>query len=187
MRELRITLEAHRRFVGLVLPGHEIGVSIQKAIVWLTSSCTAYHQLIETMTANGIGTAASIAVRPWWMERGVNTPAQAQAYTQGIDQGTHPEIRYGAINAQTAEDLVKAGDAGRLLLQDPNAGRAGDDMQAVNESEHNRADNSIDHGAAIRLGERLLISRTGGMRRRGFVTLFGSHCHAASQRTLNLS
>ena len=108
------------------------------------------------MTANGIGTAASVAMRTWWMERGVSTPAQAQACMQGVDQGTHPEIRYGAIDAQIAEDLMNAGAASRLLLQDLNAGRADDDIQPDNERHHNRADGSVDHEAASRPCERLL-------------------------------
>ena len=153
MRELGITLEAHRRSAGLALPGHEIEGSIREAIIWLTSSCAAYHQLIEAMSAHGIRTASSITVRIWWMERGVNSPALAQAYMQGVGQGNHPERRYGAINARTAEDLMNAGGAGRLLLQDLNAGRADDGMRSGDGREHNRSDNSVDQEAAIRLGE----------------------------------
>ena len=90
------------------------------------------------------------------MEREIDSPIQARTYMQGISLGAQPESTYGNLVSQMAEDLLSAGCAGELLLQDLSIRPTGQDSQSGSERHNGPAGDSVDQEAASRLGERLL-------------------------------
>ena len=74
IRELRSALTVHRRRSGTRFYSPTLEPSVQEAILWLSSSCAGYHQLIETMTANVLMAALAAVPTPlavmvsmsWW-------------------------------------------------------------------------------------------------------------------------
>ena len=91
---------------------------IQECIVWLTSSRRGLEQLEDVLTTNAMGARASSAMHPWWIRHDVESPRQACAYVQGINQAAHPGEIYGELTTQVFEDLLQAGDASDLIMQD---------------------------------------------------------------------
>ena len=84
-------------------------IRIQECIAWLTCSRSGTEQAEQVLTANNVGTRASSAMHEWWTRHGVQSPAQAFAYIQGINQSAHPEQVYSNLSAQVVEDLIQAG------------------------------------------------------------------------------
>ena len=65
-----------------------------------------------------MGTRASSAMHEWWTRHGVHSPAQAFTHIRGINLSAHLEQVYGSLSAQVAEDLIQAGGASDLIMQD---------------------------------------------------------------------
>ena len=57
-------------------------------------------------------------MRDWWTRHYVESPRHACAYIQGINQSARPGEVYGQRSAQIIEDLIQAGGASDLIMQD---------------------------------------------------------------------
>ena len=96
----------------------DANMRIQECVIWLTSSHHGLCRLEAVLVINGVGARACNTMRPWWMRHEANSPSQARAYIQGINQTTQPEEIYGEFTIQITEDLCQAGDASDLIAQD---------------------------------------------------------------------
>ena len=119
---------------------------IQECIAWLTSSRRGTEQLEEVLTASAVGTRANSAMHDWWVRRDVESPSQACAYIQGINQAAHPGEIYGDLTAQVIEDLIQAGGASDLIMQD----------LTKEPSSQEEADRRFDEDLVSRIRDRLL-------------------------------
>ena len=119
---------------------------IQECIVWLTSSRSGTEQLEEVLTASAVGTRASSAMHDWRIRHDVETPSQARAYIQGINQAAHPGEIYGELTAQVIEDLIQAGGASDLIMQD----------LTTEQSSQEEANRRFDDDLVNRIRDRLL-------------------------------
>ena len=122
IESLRNALEQFRSEAPHAEQGNTISstsmIRIQECIAWLTCSRRGTEQAEQVLTASNVGTRASSAMHEWWTRHGVHSPAQAFTYIQSINQSAHPEQVYGNLSAQVTEDLIQAGGASDLIMQD---------------------------------------------------------------------
>ena len=124
-------------------------IRIQECIVWLTCSRNGAEQAEQVLTANNAGTRTSSAMHEWWTRHGVQSPMQALTYIQGINQSAHPEQVYGNLSAQVVEDLIQAGGASDLIMQD----------YTIEQSPHEGAHMRYDEQLVCRMRDELLNRR----------------------------
>ena len=122
---------------------------VQECIVWLTCSRSSTEQVEQVLTANAVGTRTSSAMHEWWTRHEVQSPMQAFAYIQGINQSAHPDQVYGNLSTQIIEDLIQAGGASDLIMQDLTI------EQSSQEETHRRFDEEL----VCRIRDRLLNRR----------------------------
>ena len=125
--------------------------------MWLTCSRRGAEQAEQVLTASNVGTRASSAMHEWWTRHGVHSPAQAFTYIRGINQSAHPEQVYGNLSAQVAEDLIQAGGASDLIMQDLTI------EQSPYEETHRRYDEDLVCRMRDELLNRRSLGRQGGM------------------------
>ena len=114
------------------------------------------------LTANAVGIRASSAMHEWWTRHEAQSPRQAFAYIQGINQSAHPGQVYGNLSTQIIEDLIQAGGANDLIMQDFTI------EQSSQEETHRRFDENLVYRIRDRLfnrqywddGEAWLINST---------------------------
>ena len=85
-------------------------------------------------------------MRAWWIRHEVDSPRRPCAYVQGINQAVQPGEIYGELTAQVIEDLIQAGGASDLILQDP----------TTEQSTQEEANRRFDEDLVSRLRDRLL-------------------------------
>ena len=99
---LRNALEQYRRSEEQQARG-EASMRIQECVLWLTSSRRGLEQLEAVLITNDVGTRACNAMRAWWIRHEVNTPRQACAYMQGINQAAQTDEIYGEVTTQVID------------------------------------------------------------------------------------
>ena len=91
----------------------------------------------------------SSAMHEWWTRHGVQSPVQAFTYIQGINQSAHPDQVYGNLSTQVVEDLIQAGGASDLIMQD----------LTIEQSPHEEAHRRYDEELVCRMRDELLNRR----------------------------
>ena len=91
---------------------------IQECVLWLTSSHRGLGQFEAVLVTNEVSARACNTMRAWWVRHEANSPSQARAYMQGINQTTQPEDIHRELTIQIIGDLFQAGDASALIAQD---------------------------------------------------------------------
>ena len=115
----------------------EASRQIQECFVWLTNSRGGTEQIEQVLTASAVGTRANSAMHDWWTRHDVESPSQACAYIQGINQSAHPGEVFGKLSAQAIEDLIQAGGASDMIMQDLTT------EQSSQEEAHRRFDEDL--------------------------------------------
>ena len=101
------------------------------------------------LTADNVVTRTSIVMHGWWTRHGVQSLMQAFTYIQGINQSARPKQVYGNLSAQVVEDLIQAGGASDLIMQD----------FAIEQSPHEEAHRRYDEELVCRMRDELLNGR----------------------------
>ena len=124
-------------------------IMVQECIVWLTCSRGCAEQAEQVLTANNVGTRTSSAMHEWWTRHGVQSPMQAFTYIQGNNQSAHPDQVYGNLSTQVVKDLIQAGGASDLIMQD----------LTIEQSPHEETYKLYDEELVRRMGDQLLNRR----------------------------